>query len=76
MLILRQETMAPSWPSSGGGEDQGEQLPGSGGSLAPLPRPRVKIHPTENQTSEDAGRQRGAEGPAMGDPLQGLTGTW
>ena len=43
-------------PSGGGIKDQEKQLPGSGGALAPCPC--MKIHPTENQASEDSERQR------------------
>ena len=37
--------MVPEWPSSRGGEYQGERLTESGGNLAP--RPYAKIHLTE-----------------------------
>ena len=45
---------------SGGSEDQGGLMPGSGGALAPCPR--AKIHPAENQTPEDAERWRSTQG--------------
>ena len=49
--------MAKAWPSSGGGEDRGEPLPGSGSALASFPRAKTATR-QKPQELEDTKIQR------------------